>query len=1241
MADQVAAMCDQLIKAVNVMMDAETSQIFRLEALKFCEEFKETSSFCVPCGLQLADKAQPAVVRHFGLQILEHVIKFRWNNMQQQEKVQLKECAMQLLSNGTHCILEEESHIKDVLSRIIVEMIKREWPQHWPDMLKEMEALTSQGEAQTELVMLILLRLAEDVITFQTLPTQRRRDIQQTLTQNMESIFSFMMAILHVNVEDYRKLKGSPEHELQARAHCRVAVATLNTLAGYIDWVSLVHITSGNCHLLEMLCLLLSEPELQLEAAECLLIAISRKGKLEDRKPFMLLFDDVAIHYILSAAQSADGLAICKKSSESQAVEVVERRYVFLKRLCQVLCALGGQLCSLVGSDVEVEVPANLSKYMEAFLAFTTHSSQFLKSSTLATWGALFRHETLSKDAVVVEMTIKYLRASMTNLVKTGFPSRDDNPSCEYSRVDFDSDQDFNSFFNSFRSQQGEVVRNACRIVPLEAFQIAAEWLQYQIASPIDTGDTTSKTAEGLCSLLSPSVVQWDAMTVFMECMVTQIFKNLEEEKLPIDQSMELLQAVLNYDTKDPLILSCVLTNVSALFPFAIRRQHFLPQVLYKLFQAITFEVGQETKTPRTRAVKNVRRHACSSIIKICRDYSQFILPCFDMFYNHVKKLFSSDATLTHMEKCSLMEALVLISNQFKDFAKQKAFLDELMASVVAEWTSDEMRHVLSNPAVFLSFVGADQVVTEQNKDTETAGLNRGRLSFCLYAIMGVVKRARWPADLEEAKAGGFVVGYTPTGAPIYRNPCTAQFLVLLPNLLALIRTHNSLFMPENMARLSETFSRAHEVMDAEKNVVLGLSQHLLDIYDSPVYRTNLERMQGFFTTLYENCFHVLGNAGLSLQQEFYTIERLAEEITGSVFVSLDHVPDHRLRPMIRVFLRQLVLPCPQEYYNSLLCPLLGPLFAYMLQSLNVKWQVINQRTSVSWEARHRNILGIEELQRLFMGKPGEDEEEVVCQDSQVTQEMLEEQLVRLLTREVLDLLTVSCISRKVPEPAANKEEIDEEDMMMDSVQAASPAQSTDELTELGKCLMKHENIYMTLLTLSFTSLSWKDTTNCHRTASMVCWTLLRQVVGGNLLPEAVTWFYTSVLRGLQVHGQHEVCNSTLSQLAMLIYENLRPRYMELRAVMTQIPNISVEALDQYDHRLMGPNAQKIGDKKRKDQFKKLIAGTVGKALCQQFRKEVHIRNLPSLFKKPKPDKDVQNSEALGLAALFSPENAL
>lgn len=34
------------------------------------------------------------------------------------------------------------------------------------------------------------------------------------------------------------------------------------------------------------------------------------------------------------------------------------------------------------------------------------------------------------------------------------------------------------------------------------------------------------------------------------------------------------------------------------------------------------------------------------------------------------------------------------------------------------------------------------------------------------------------------------------------------------------------------------------------------------------------------------------------------------------------------------------------------------------------------------------------------------EEEELVCQETQVTQEMLEEQVVRLLTREVLELLS-------------------------------------------------------------------------------------------------------------------------------------------------------------------------------------------------------------------------------------------
>uniref|UniRef100_A0A9J8AL68 Importin N-terminal domain-containing protein n=1 Tax=Cyprinus carpio carpio TaxID=630221 RepID=A0A9J8AL68_CYPCA len=1172
MAEPIRALCDELIKAVNVMMEAESSQTYRLEALKFIEEFKEKSPFCVECGLQLAEKSQTAVVRHFGLQILEHVVKFKWNDMAPQEKLQLKNCTMDLLSNGTHPILLEECHVKDALSRIVVEMIKREWPQHWPDMLKEMEALTAIGDAQTELVMLVLLRLAEDVITFQTLPTQRRRDIQHTLTQNMDSIFNFLLGILQLHVNEYKKLKCIAGQELKAKAHWRVGVATLNTLAGYIDWVALVHITNDNCHLLEIFCLLLSEPELQLEAAECLLIAISRKGKLEERKPFTVLFDEVAMNYILSAAQSAGGAAVSNQSSGG----IVERRYTFLKRLCQVLCALGFQICSLLGSDIEVQVPVNLDKYMEALFAFTSHPSQFLKSSTQITWGNLFRHEILSKNPVVGQMAIKYLRAARINLLKTGFPSKNDCPGCEFSRVDFDSDEDFNCSFNSFRAQQGEAVRLACKIVPFEAFQIAREWVQYQICTTTYIGNTTS--------------VQWDAMTFFTESVFGQLFKILEKEKIPIDEGIELLQMVVNYETRDPLILSCVLTIISTLFPFVTHQPHFLPQVLFKIFPSITFELVEECKGPRTRAVKNVRRHACSSILRICRDYSDFMLPCFDMMYEHAKGLFSNELLLTQMEKCALMEALILVSNQFKDYNKQKAFLKELIAPVTAQWLSEEMRSVLWDPATFLAYVGADQVISDLDTEDQM-GINRSQISFCVNTILGVVKRARWPANPEEAKAGSFVVSTTSDGAPIYRNPCAEPLQALLPNLFALIRTQNSLFLPENINRLSKTFSRVYDIMDVEKNFALGIPQPVLDAYDSSAYRNIVERMQGFFSSLYDNCYQVLGNAGPCMQQDFYATEDLAEQI-------------------------QLVMSCPYDYHDSLLCPLLGPLFAHLLQRLNFRWQIINQRTSLCTQ-----------------------EEDEAYEENHVTQEVVEEQLLRLVTREVMDLLSVTCITRKFPELSANKEEVDgdQEMVSVDSSQGIQMNTPSDELSELGKCLLQSEDIYMTLLAICFNSLSWEDTINCQRSASVLCWTLLKQVLGCNLLPEAVTWLYTSVLKGLQMHGQHEGCNAALTQLALLIYESLRPRYAELRFIMNQIPDIHVEALEQFDQKTIQSTVSKAGEKKKKEQFKRLIAGTVGKPLGQQFKKEVHIRNLPSLFKKPKPTKDMlENTDTACLITLFS-----
>ena len=224
MNGDIAQASAELARVVEVMMSPNISQQQRLEVYNACERFKETSPLCAQCGLFLAQKApnRSPVVRHFGLQLMEHCIKYRWTQMSQSEKIFIKENAMKLLREGTEPILQEQSHIKDALSRIIVEMIKREWPQQWPTLLAELSQVCTSGESQTEIVLLVFLRLVEDVAILETLESnQRKKDIYQALTTNMTEIFAFFLRLMEEHYARFQK-ESSLGRTAEAAAHIKV-----------------------------------------------------------------------------------------------------------------------------------------------------------------------------------------------------------------------------------------------------------------------------------------------------------------------------------------------------------------------------------------------------------------------------------------------------------------------------------------------------------------------------------------------------------------------------------------------------------------------------------------------------------------------------------------------------------------------------------------------------------------------------------------------------------------------------------------------------------------------------------------------------------------------------------------------------------------------------------------------------------------------------------------------------------
>lgn len=87
----VPALAADLARAVELTMSSSASQSDRLKAYNACESFKETSPLCAEAGLYLAAGTQYTLVsRHFGLQLMEHTVKYRWNHISQQEKLFIK-----------------------------------------------------------------------------------------------------------------------------------------------------------------------------------------------------------------------------------------------------------------------------------------------------------------------------------------------------------------------------------------------------------------------------------------------------------------------------------------------------------------------------------------------------------------------------------------------------------------------------------------------------------------------------------------------------------------------------------------------------------------------------------------------------------------------------------------------------------------------------------------------------------------------------------------------------------------------------------------------------------------------------------------------------------------------------------------------------------------------------------------------------------------------------------------------
>ncbi|XP_043529566.1 exportin-5 [Frieseomelitta varia] len=1206
----VAQISAELAQVVEVMMSPNVPQQQRLEVYNACERFKESSPLCAQCGLYLAQKApnRSSVVRHFGLQLMEHCIKYRWTQISQTEKIFIKDNAMKLLQEGTEPLLQEEAHIKDALSRVVVEMIKREWPQQWPTLLAELSQACTRGESQTELVLLVFLRLVEDVALLQTLESnQRRKDIYQALNTNMAEIFSFFLRLMEQHFSEFQK-KNTLGCTSEAAAHSKVVQVVLSTLTGFVEWVSITHIMAEDGRLLQILCLLLGDPIFQCSAAECLLQIVNRKGKAEDRKQLMILFSEDALRYVYTAATAA--------SPVTGTNEFHENHYLFLKKLTQVLTGMATQLCTLWGKDDSSNIrPTHFNIFLDTVLTFTMYSSLTLTHMANVIWIMLFKHEQIKQDPLLLTYIPKYVEHTAPKLIKVTYPQdRQANGMSAYCLADYDSMEEFNVFLHRFRTDLLEGFRQVTMVAPLITFTYVQQWL-------------TAKITKGMADLRyqsdqnDPQYLEWEALAQALDSVVSRIL--LINERPSVQTGLQLLELCLGYSPQDPWLLSALLSCISALFVFlsmstgsmAMPGVAILPRVLEKIFAALVFEAPGETKGTRSRAAKNVRRHAASLMVKISLKYPLLLLPVFEQIHTMVQGLAREPSPLSKMETTLLYEALLLISNHFCDYERQTRFVAEIIGDASAKFIALGSES-FKGPLELIRFVGLDRAPVE-NITEDPAGQSRSDLMICISTILCVVKRCSIPDDPDRAARGSFVAALSESGNPVYRNPATPHVIPILPTLFALLRTMNALFTPTALAALSEGYKNAHELLEAEKANLLGLNttndNERASEPDQSSF-TALIRMQSFLSTIHDLCYHMLGSGCHMIGRDFYQLPGLAPALINSVFSNMEMIPDYRLRPIIRVFMKPFIYSCPPAFYESVLVPVLAHVSTHMCQRLSAKWQYI----------AHLYESG------------GLDEENTD------TQEVIADMLNRNLTRDFVDVLKVALIGGAASDATPDIIEQDSGGMAIDAPSSRGNSIVAEVVSELGTVVLRHPSTCHSVVLCVLGALAWNDS-NASLKATMLTGPVVRALAAdGSLTPAMAAHIMVAILQGLQLHGQHEANQGSLITLGAQVYECLRPKFPNIIEVMQQIPGVNPTDLQRFDEKMavVSTKGNKV-EKGKKDLFKKITNQLIGRSVSQLFRKEIKIDNLPriEIFGKQQAvrvDEVSENSTDSGFTALFA-----
>ncbi|KAK9063110.1 hypothetical protein SSX86_016980 [Deinandra increscens subsp. villosa] len=178
--------------------------------------------------VHILSNTQSLNTKFFALQVLEGVVKYRWNVLPVEQRDGMKNYISDVivkLSSNEVSFRQERLYVNK-LNIILVQILKHEWPARWRSFIPDLVTAAKTSETLCENCMAILKLLSEEVFDFSRgeMTQQKIKELKQSLNSEFQLIHELCLYVL------------------SASQRTELIRATLATLHAFLSWIPLGYI---------------------------------------------------------------------------------------------------------------------------------------------------------------------------------------------------------------------------------------------------------------------------------------------------------------------------------------------------------------------------------------------------------------------------------------------------------------------------------------------------------------------------------------------------------------------------------------------------------------------------------------------------------------------------------------------------------------------------------------------------------------------------------------------------------------------------------------------------------------------------------------------------------------------------------------------------------------------------------------------------------------------------------------